>query len=320
MLIIALLGIMPYLAPRWMTTLTFASFFAIFAMSWDILASTGQISFGHAFFIGVAAYASGLLNTYLMLPPWATIPLGMLAAGLVGLLVGWPALRLRGAYLALVTLILPIAALKLVIIFSSITGGELGKPVTPFPNVDIRTPYQTFQRINYYYALGLMALVGASLIFIATSRLGVIFEAIREDEDAAEAAGLNTAKFKILAFVISATAAGLGGAGYVHVGSFPYVQPIGPDGVFSSELSILLIVASVAGGLGTIIGPLVGAYALKVGQQYLRDLAGQMPGLAFLDKWTTLIFLLLLLILVLFVRQGLVSLLVKVINKFGKGP
>lgn len=299
---LALLAWAPFLLvrqPRWITVLTLANYFAIFAMSWDILSGyTGQISFGHAFFIGAAGYTSSLLNIYLKLPLWLTIPTGVIAAVLMGLLVAVPALRLRGPYFSLVTLILPIVAIKLVLIFSDFTGGELGKyGLTPLSKARGFIPYQ---RINYFYSLGLMALVAAGLAMIARTKVGKIFEAIRENEEAVEAAGINVAKYKILSFAISSFAAGLGGAFYVH-----YWGSLIPSTVLSLTLSVELIIAAVAGGMGTILGPLLGSYLLVGGQEGLKGLGQLSPTLGFLKEWDVLVFLVLLILLLFFAQRGL---------------
>ena len=300
--LLTLLAVTPYLLahqPRWVTILSLANFFAVFAMSWDILSGyTGQISFGHSFFIGAAGYTSALLNIYLDLPLWVTIPAGVAVAVLMGLLVAVPALRLRGPYFSLVTLILPIVAFKLVLIFSQFTGGELGKfgltPLSP------ATSFFAYERARYFYSLGLMVLVAISLILIARSKVGKVFEAIRENEEAVEAAGINTAKYKILSFIISSFVAGLGGALYVH-----YWESLIPSTILPLTLSVKLIVAAVVGGMGTITGPIVGSYFLIVGEEYVKGIARGHPSLGFLEKWDTLIFLVILILLVFFARRGL---------------
>lgn len=300
--LVALLALAPFLltrTPHWISVLTMANFLAIFAMSWDILSGyTGQISFGHAFFIGAAGYTSALLNFYLKLPLWLTIPTGVVAAVVMGLLVAVPALRLRGPYFSLVTLILPIVALKLVLIFSHFTGGELGQ--FGLTSLTQARGFILNRRINYFYSLGLMVLVAGALLLIARSKIGKIFEAIRENEEAVEAAGINTAKYKILSFIISSFVAGLGGAFYVH-----YWGSLIPSTVLSLTLSVELIIASVAGGVGTILGPLLGAYLLVGGQRWFENLAGRFPTLGFLSKWSMLIFLVLLILLLFFARRGL---------------
>jgi branched-chain amino acid transport system permease protein len=315
--IVTLLALLPFLLahqPRWITVLTLANFFAVFAMSWDILSGfTGQISFGHAFFIGAAGYTSALLNIYLELPPWLTIPTGVAAAILMGLLVAVPALRLRGPYFSLVTLILPIVGLKLVLILSDFTGGELGKygltPLSP------ATSFFANLRANYFYSLGLMVLIAAGLLAVARSKVGKIFEAIRENEEAVEAAGINTAKYKILSFIISSFVAGLGGAVYVH-----YWESLIPSTILSLSLSVQLIIAAAVGGMGTVTGPIVGSYFLVAGQEWFKQAARSFPSLEFLTKWDVLIFLVMLISLVFFARRGLLPSLYLLLRRLIPAP
>lgn len=312
---LALLPALNLLPKEWYMPLIFANFFAIFAMSWDLLAGyAGQMNLGHALFIGVAAYTSGLAAAHLAWPPWVTIPLGMAASIIVGALIGIPAIRLRGPYLALVTLLALVAAYKLVLIYSDVTEGISGMSFTPknfFPPLGYDVPLERVKLVTYYYSLGLMALIGAGLLVVAQSRWGAIFRAIRDNEAAVEASGLNPAKFKVVAFMVSASAAGLAGAAYVHLPVLAALQPAGLDGVLSLDLSLSIIVASVVGGLGTISGPLIGAYVTKLGQHYLGELPSHVEALHALEGqgWISLLFWVLLIILLLFARRGLLPLL-----------
>lgn len=324
--IIAAVG--PFLPSKWMTTLMYAQLFAVYAMGWDILSGmTGQISFGHIFFVAVAGYTTGLLNLYLKWPIWATVPTGVIMAVLAGLLFSVPALRLRGPYFSLVTLILPLAAARLVIILADWTGGELGKfGVTPLCQDSLLSAlegvlsrmhisidaFRLYQHCNYYFFWVLMAFMGAVLVWLSSSRIGKILEAIRENEEAVEAAGINVAKYKIFAFAISASVVGLGGAVSVHANEAVFFNSL-----LSLTSSIEMIVASVIGGMGTIVGALWGGLLVKGGEQVIRELAQlELPfgaegfALSFLERWATFIFFALLLVLLFFARQGLLPLLV----------
>ncbi len=306
----------PFLSAKWMTTLIYAQLFAIYAMGWDILSGmTGQISFGHIFFVAVSGYTTGLLNLYLKWPIWTTIPLGVVMAVLAGLLLSVPALRLRGPYFSLVTLILPLAAARFVIILADWTGGELGKfgvtALCPLPD------FKANQFCNYYSLWGLMAVVGLVLVWLSSSRIGKILEAIRENEEAVEAAGINAAKYKIFAFAVSAFVVGLGGAFSVHTNEAVFFNSL-----LSLTSSIEMIVASVIGGMGTIIGALWGGFLVRGGEQVIRELAQlKLPlgeegfALSFLERWATFIFFTLLLVLLFFARQGLLPLLAGLFKK-----
>lgn len=310
--VIVLGAIGPWLPIKWMTTFTYAQLFAIYALGWDILSGmTGQISFGHMFFVGVAGYTTGLLNIYLHWPIWVTIPLGAVMAIAMGLLFSFPALRLKGPYFSLVTLILPLAAARLAIILSDWTGGELGKfgaaPLCPVSAWAY--DFKLNQYCNYHMIWGLMALVAVGLIWLASSRIGKILEAIRENEEAVEAAGINPAKYKILAFAVSALVVGLGGAFSVHLN----------EGVFFNSLLSLttsteMIVAAVIGGMGTILGALWGGLMIRLGEQGMRDLA-HLSGWESLEKWATFFFFALLLVFLFTARQGLLPLIANGVKK-----
>ena len=240
----------------------FANVFVIFAVSWDVLGGfTGQINFGHALFFGVAAYTAALLNIHLGLTPWLTIPLGAIVAVAAGLLVGIPALRLRGHYLALATLAFPLMLTGGVFAFSNLTGGELGlSGVTPLPG----------SRMSQYYASFLLMAGSVLIMWKLTDanssiiRIAVIFHAIREDEIAARACGINTIRYKLLAFAISGFFAGVAGGFYVH-----FLRIAGPS-TLELMLSFQAIIWTIFGGIGTIYGAVVGVYILYPLMEVLR--------------------------------------------------
>ncbi|MEE9420642.1 MAG: branched-chain amino acid ABC transporter permease, partial [Desulfatiglandaceae bacterium] len=195
--------------PYLLRILTLASIFAILAASWDLLSGfTGQMNFGHALFFGVGAYTAALLILHVHIPPWGGIPLGGLAAVLTGLIIGIPCLRLRGTYLALTTLAFPIILLGIVFAIPGITGGELG--VSSLARL-------TGSRMGDYY-LTVVLMIGLCTIMwkITDSNTGIIFHAIREDEVAVRASGINTTRYKLLAFSLSGFFAGISGGLYAH--------------------------------------------------------------------------------------------------------
>ncbi|MFC7233360.1 branched-chain amino acid ABC transporter permease [Saliphagus sp. GCM10025308] len=202
--------------------MTGALYLATFAMTWDFQSGyTGEISFGHAFFFAVGGYTSGIMNLHYGLDPVLAIPIGMVAATLGGLLLGIPTLRVHGPYLSLVTMAAPLILLQVFIYFSDFTGGEVG--LTGTENITSEP------MVNYYIAFALFAAMFALFYAITRSDTGEILTAIREDEDAVVAAGINPAKYKIYSFVLSGTVGGLAGALLVHsnVGSATPGQLLG---------------------------------------------------------------------------------------------
>ena len=242
--------------PYYLRILIMACIFAIFAASWDLLSGfTGQISFGHALFFGVAAYTSALLNLNIGLPPWLTIPLGALAAVVAGLVVGVPCLRLRGTYLALATLAFPLILTGVVFVIPDITGGELG-----VSGIDRLSESRV---IEYYIAVTVMIILGFVMWKITDSKTGIIFHAIREDEVAARASGINTTRYKLLAFCLSGLFAGLAGGLYVH-----FMRIAGPS-TLELILSFQVIIWAIFGGIATIYGPIAGAFIVVLLMEFL---------------------------------------------------
>lgn len=232
----------------------FASIYAVYAVSWDLLYGfTGQINLGQALFFGVSAYTSALLNFHYGLPPWATIPLGALVAVGTGSIVALPALRLRGIYLALVTLAFPIVMTGIIFAFPDFTGGELG--------ISGIAPLSPSRTITYYITLLVMlasVFMTWKLVDVKSKivRIGIILQAIREDEITARASGINTPRYKVLAFCLSGFLAGIAGGLYAHV-----MRIAGPS-TLELMTSIYPIIWTIFGGVGTIYGPVTGVYIL----------------------------------------------------------
>ena len=230
---------------------------AVFLSSWDLLTGyTGQISFGHSLFIGGGAYTAGFLSFYFGVPFWVTIPLGGCVAALLGFGLGVPALRLRGPYLALATFAASAVLHGLSAVFWLYSGGEDGLyGVAPLTRNYV---------VKYYWSVILMVLCSGFLLFLVNSQYGLILKSIREDESGAEASGINVTRYKLLTFVMSAFLAGIAGAFYGHA-----QMHVGTD-LLSLSLSIMVVLMSVAGGMGTIVGPVVAGYLLILLNEWLR--------------------------------------------------
>lgn len=241
--------------PYYLSVLTLAAIYAIFASSWDILSGyIGQINFGHAVFFGTGAYAAGFLGPHL--PPILVFFAGGLTAVVFALLVGFPCLKLRGPYLSLTTLVFPLILERLAFTFRGVTGGEYGLRVTP-----------PLSAIGLYYAsLALLAVTIVILLAVAESRIGRTFRAIGDDDQAAMAAGVNVTRFKLGAFVLGAALAGLGGVLYAY-----HLRHVGPE-TFGLFTSFSIVIMGIVGGMGTIIGPAMGAYFLTLLSESLREI------------------------------------------------
>ena len=281
---IVLLG-MPLISrnPYLIRVIILTSIFAILAASWDLLSGfTGQMNFGHALFFGVGAYASALLNIHIHIPPWGSVPLGAVAAVLAGLVVGIPCLRLKGTYLALTTMAFPIILMGIVFALPDLTGGELG--------------ISGLQRIssslvgNYYIYIVTMLVLCTVMWKITDSHTGIIFHAIREDELAVRASGINTTRYKLLAFCLSGFFAGISGGLYAH-----YMRIAGPS-TLEVSMSFSVVIWAVFGGLATIYGPIAAVFVLFPLLEFVR----------FWPEYRTMIFAVVVLLILLYMPEGLI--------------
>lgn len=296
-LLLVALALLPLLVSDYlMLQLAGAMFFAVFTISWDFVSGyTGYISFGHAVFFGAAGYGSAILNVELGMDPLLSIPIGVFFAIVVGLMIGIPALRLEGPYLSLITLIAPLILLQVFIYFRDITGGQRG-----LFGVDTIT----FDPMLTYY-IGFTVLVVSLLITLALTRsnLGTILSAISGDEEIVSASGLNPAKYKIFAFVLSGAIGGLAGAVFTHTS----VGSATPSLLLGLLVSANVIIAAVIGGMGTITGAAIGGFAFYIVREVMRGVEAAVPiiNVPFHDVYLILMYLLAMAILI-FLPDGLV--------------
>ncbi|UCF90540.1 MAG: branched-chain amino acid ABC transporter permease [Desulfobacterales bacterium] len=280
--LLVLLAPMVYRDPYHLELLFLCHYYVILACSWDLLTGfTGNVNFGHAFFIGGAGFAGALLNLRLGWGFWLTIPIGGLVAALCGLLVGSFTLRLRGPYFAAVTFCFATLLYKWIMIHYEIFGGEEGLSGLDW--------LMDTALGNYYFSGILMLAVVCFLFFLSKSSFGLILRSIGENETASEGSGINTTYYKIVAFMISAFFAGMAGAMYGHA-----QMHVGPEMAHDS-LSALVLIMAVVGGMGSIIGPIIGAYLLTLANESLR----------FMGEFRLLIYSSAVVIIILFAPKGL---------------
>jgi branched-chain amino acid transport system permease protein len=260
---------------------------------------SGQVSLGHAGFYGIGAYTSALLIIKLKIPFWFSMPLGGLAAALVGFCIGIPALRLAGFYLALVTLGFNEIIHLVSVHWDSLTQGTRGLML---PAVSLGA-YEFSSDNRFYY---IILPITIFLLWVARnlmrSKIGRALIALRESEIASQCLGMNTAKFKVIAFALSAFYAGLAGGIY---GS--WISYISPDnfGLLESFLYIMMVII---GGLGSLIGSVIGAILFTLLPELLR---------AFKDL-QDVIYGALLLVFIIFMPQGIYGLFVKLIKMLSR--
>ena len=281
---IALLGLpLIHQDPYIVRIVILTSIFAILAASWDLLSGfTGQMNFGHALFFGVGAYSSALINLHAHIPPWGSVPLGAVVAVLAGLIVGIPCLRLKHTYLALTTLAFPIVLTGIIFALPQYTGGEFGlSGMTRFTNSLIG---------NYYLHVGTMLVLAVIMWKITDSNTGIIFHAIREDELAVKASGINTTRYKLLAFCLSGFFAGIAGGLYAH-----YMRIAGPS-TLEVSMSFMVVIWAIFGGAATIYGPIGAVFILYPLLEFFR----------IWPEYRTMIFAAVVLVILLYMPEGLI--------------
>src|SRR3954469_6150489 len=240
--------------------LTLGYYYAVFAMSWDLLFGfAGEVNFGPSFLIGVGAYTAALLNHYWLWPIPLCLAAGAVAAVLAGVALAVPALRLTGPYFGLVTLVAVLLLQNVLVLFAGVTGGEIGLDLPDVLTIDDTT--------NYYYALVFMTVSGAILFGLSQSPVGLILQASGQDAVEASALGFNVAKHKLTAFCISAFFSGLSGAMLIF-----YLGTASVGTVVDIAVGVNVIIAAVLGGRRTIIGAAVGAVFLIAAGEVLRPL------------------------------------------------
>lgn len=276
--------------------------FIILACSWNLLSGyAGLLNLGHAAFFGIGAYSSALLCINFGLSPWLGLAGGGIVSALFGVILGIPSFRLSGPYLAITTIgfseIMRMVAMNWV----SLTRGSLGlydiPPLTPI-KLSEKLSITFISEQNFYWVT--LVFVFLTLIFLKKlirSEFGLTIESMREEEKGAESIGIDTSRYKLAVFIISAFLAGFAGALYAH-----YVRLISPEMLGLGETFTILTMATV-GGLGTFFGPVVGAVLLTVLSEVLR----------FLEEMINLeirmvVYGALLMITILFMRRGIVGL------------
>lgn len=257
---IAVMFLLPeFVSKGTLRTIIFANYLAIFAISWDVLSGrTGYISFGYPFLIGIGAYTTAILTKRFDVPIEFSIPLAVCVTMGAGFILFLPALRIKGSYFALVTLAFMELMYQLVqVIRPDLTGGTRG--LSGIPGI-------TRGAVNgFYLSAALMLAIALSVWLLMRTRLGTVLSAIGMNEESVRGSGLNTTRLKLVAFLLSALIAGLGGAFYAH-----YVGAIAPRTLFDINFLFTILVAALIGGASTTIGPLFGAFFLTFLLEYLR--------------------------------------------------
>jgi len=274
--------------------------FALFASAFNLLIGfTGLLSFGHAMFFGFAAYVSGHAAKVWGLTPEVCLILGTLSAAGIGLVTGWLAVRREGIYFAMVTLALA-QMIYFICVQAPFTYAEDGIQSIPrgklFGLVDL-----TDDKVMYYFVLAVF-LFGFALIYrVIHSPFGQVLKSIRENEPRALSLGYDVSKYKLTAFVLSGALAGMAGATKSLALGLATLTDVG------WQMSGEVVLMTLLGGMGTILGPAIGATAIVTMQTYLADLG----------SWVTIIMGVTFVVCVLVFRRGIVG---EVAHRFAAKP
>jgi branched-chain amino acid transport system permease protein len=289
-------------APLWvwnpyhLHTLIMAGIFAVLALSLNLLLGyTGQLSLGHAAFFGIGAYASALVSLRLEWSPWLGVLAAVVLPGLAGWGIGRLALKLRGAYFVLLTVSFAGVVSLVSVNWMDLTNGPLGLPGVPplgialpgLPEVSLRS------KPAYYYLVLVAVVLAYGLCHrLIASRVGRALVALRENETLAASIGVDGTHYLVMAAAISAAMAGAGGALYAH-----YTRFVSPE-VFLFTYTITMVIMVVAGGKGTLAGPIVGAVIFTALPEALREVAAW--------QWQMLLYGVLLIATLFFMPLGIV--------------
>jgi branched-chain amino acid transport system permease protein len=260
-LVVVVAAVLPFwLSAYVLSVLTAAYYFGVFAMSWDLLFGfAGEVNFGPTFLIGLGAYTAAILNNAYAVPLPVCVVAGAAMAVIGGLLLAVPALRLRGPYFGLVTLVAVLLLQNAIVIFAGVTGGEIGMTVPDVLSIDGDT--------NYWYALVFLIVCAIILFGLSRSAIGLILQASGQDAIEAQALGFNVTKHKLAAFCISALFSGTAGAMLVF-----YEGAASVDTIVDIAIGVQVIIAAVLGGRRTILGAALGAVLLICAGEALRPL------------------------------------------------
>jgi branched-chain amino acid transport system permease protein len=289
-------------APAWvwnpyhLHTLIMAGIFAVLALSLNLLLGyTGQLSLGHAAFFGIGAYATGLLTVKLEWSPWIGLLAAIVLPGAAGYVIGRLALKLRGAYFVLLTISFAGCVSLVSVNWMDLTNGPLGLPGVPpleialpgLPVLSLRT-----KSAFYYVVVAAVALCYLVCLALIRSRVGRALVALRENETLAASVGIDGTHYLVLAAVVSAAMAGFGGGLYAH-----YTRFVSPE-VFLFTYTVTMVIMVVAGGKGTLAGPVVGAVLFTVLPEALRAATSW--------QWQMLLYGILLVGVLFFMPEGIV--------------
>jgi branched-chain amino acid transport system permease protein len=297
-------------SPTYLQILILLFFYAYLTSAWNLVGGfAGVLPLGHSVFVGIGAYTSTILSLQYGVSPWIGMIVGGLLAAFIGVLIGKPTFRMRGAYFALCTIAFAEGIRVMIENIDSLGPFKINGPrglLIPLKG-DSFWNYQFMHKEPYYYIILVMLVLVLGLTwFISKSRMGYYLAAGGEEPEAAQALGVNVARFKLVAMAMSCFLTALAGTFYAQLMLYFY-----PKGLMGLDLSFEIAFIALIGGRGTIAGPIIGALALRPLNEFTRIyLSNQLPGLHLV------IFGLILILVMLYQPKGLTLPLGKLYDKF----
>ncbi|UCG63732.1 MAG: branched-chain amino acid ABC transporter permease [Deltaproteobacteria bacterium] len=248
--------LLPLIMPMyWQRVISYVCIYSLLALGFDFLAHfVGLVSLGGAFFIGVGGYLAAILNTFWGFPPLVTIPIATLLGGAICTLLLLPCLPLRGVYFAIVTLMYPLVLMRIIEALNILGGTDGIMGVASFPN----------RWIEQYFVIVMVLLFLFGLRRLVNLDIGLVFRAVKDNDQAVRASGMNITFYKAIAVFVASALGCLGGACLVHIYMWSGIS------LFALDFSILPIAATVIGGAGTVVGPVLGCFILVPISELLR--------------------------------------------------
>lgn len=268
--VVALAALPAVLSSYLITIFILIFFYAYLGQAWNLVGGyAGQLSAGHAAYVGIGGYTSAVLSLHWGITPWAGMLVGATLAAMLGGIIGYLGFRfgLRGFYFVLLTVAFA-EICRIAVSNIEALGGALGLYIT-FTGDPRQLQFQD-NRAYYYLALVLMLLATGLVRWLERRRFGIYLTAIREDETASEALGVNAFRYKLGAMVLSSFLTGLGGTFYTF-----YLFSLQPNAIFGIPLSVEIIIRPIVGGAGTVLGPVLGSFILTPLGEVSRYYFGQ---------------------------------------------
>ncbi|MBG0786550.1 MAG: branched-chain amino acid ABC transporter permease [Anaerolineaceae bacterium] len=284
--------------------MTMMCIWAIVGMGWNVIGGyTGQVSNGHALYYGIGAYTCALSMKWFSLSPWVAMWIGAIISGTLAFFIGKPLLRFRGPIFAIATMAIAESG-RLAFVNMKAIGGATGVYFFNSANPPIASMQFRNSFIYFYVYLAFTLLVLLLIKLLDKTKFFYYLRAIRGNEQAAASIGIDTGKYKILAYMLSAAIVSLGGSLYAQ-----FVLYIDPLTLMTLNVSMMIVLVAVMGGVGTVIGPLIGAVVLTFISEYTRVYLGKYGGL------DMILYGVLVILIILFLPKGLISLKETILKK-----